>query len=450
MAAAAILAAALIVMAPGIVSGTTRKDAGRLTDSLTTVFEDAEESPEVLDPNPELTDYLAYAARQSPALKAAFYQWKALVEKSGYSGSLPDPMVSYGYFIESIETRVGPQNQRLSLRQEFPWFGTLGAKKDATMEAAWSAYEKFESEKLKLFYEVKAAYYDYYFLGRNLAIKRDNLELLTFWESVARAKYRVALTQHPDVIKAQVELGKLEDQIRSLENEVEPAATRLRTVLNFPDSVDLPLPTEIYVDEVSIDGDSVFAIALRNNPDLKSVARLIDKEDAERRLAGKTAFPNFTIGLDFIDTGSALDPTMKDSGKDAWMVSAGLSIPLWFGKNKARRNEAEAQYRKAQYEYSDAKNRLESFTARVVYNYEDALRKTRLYRDGLVPKAEQALNSSYAAYQADEIDFLTVLDAQRQLLEFQLMYEEARADLAVHRAEIEMITGRELDDMPPE
>jgi outer membrane protein TolC len=447
---AAILLTAIALLTPGWALGQSQKQARHLTDSLTTVYEGAEESGVRLGTDPVLDDYLAYAASQSPALKASFYRWKSLVEKSDYTGSRPDPTLSYGYFVESVETRVGPQVQRLSLRQAFPWFGTLGAKKDASTEAAWSAYEKFESEKLRLFYQIKAAYYDYYFLGRNLAIARENFELLTFWEAVASAKYRVALTQHTDVIKAQVELGKLEDQILSLEDMLEPAATRLRMILDLPDSVDVPLPTEIYVEEVSVDGDSVLTLALRNNPDLKSAARLIEKENAERRLAGKMSWPNFSVGLDFIDTGPALDPTIRDSGKDAWIVSAGLSVPLWFGKNKARKREAEARHRAAQYEYSDARNHLETFTEKVVFEYEDALRKTRLYRDGLVPKAEQALNSSYTAYQAGEMDFLNVLDAQRQLLDFQLMFEQARADLAVHRAEIEMITARELGAMRPE
>ena len=64
------------------------------------------------------------------------YTWKSDLEKTGYAGSLPDPIVVYGYLIEQVETRVGPQNQRVSLRQSFPWFGTLGDKKDIAFEMA--------------------------------------------------------------------------------------------------------------------------------------------------------------------------------------------------------------------------------------------------------------------------------------------------------------------------
>jgi outer membrane protein TolC len=99
-----------------------------------------------------------------------------------------------------------------------------------------------------------------------------------------------------------------------------------------------------------------------------------------------------------------------------------------------------------QYDYTEARNQLIAFTKMIVFEYANAMRKASLYRDGLVPKAEQALNAGYTAYQAGEADFLDLLDAQRQLLAFQLQLEKARTDLAIRRAEIEMIISREIDD----
>ncbi|MDH3215415.1 MAG: TolC family protein [Candidatus Krumholzibacteria bacterium] len=415
--------------------------ARHLSDSLATVYDRATTEAVGLAPTAQLEDYLAYAAKQSPALQAAFYQWKSLVERSGYTGALPDPWISYTYFIENVETRVGPQNQRFMLRQSFPWFGTLGARTDITLETANAAYQTFQSQTLKLFYQVKSAYYEYYYLGRDIAITRENLELLKFWESVARAKYRVGLKQHPDVIKAQVELGKLEDRLLTVEEMVRPVAARLRAVVNLPDTTHLPLPTEIEIEEVTVDRDSVVAQVFANNPDLKSLLHLIDREKAAKRLATKLSLPSFFVGVDYVQTGEAVNPTLKDSGKDPWMASAGISLPIWFGANKARTQEAEAQYRRARNNYVDAQNRLRALTEKILFEYEDALRKTRLYRDGLVPKAEQSLNANYTAYQAGETDFLDLLDAQRQLLDFQLQFERSRSNLAISRAEIELVAG---------
>jgi len=422
----------------------------RLADSLTTVYEIADGEAESTDSSgfdpgtASLEDYLGYAALRNPSLRAAFHDWKSALEKTGYAGALPDPRFSYSYFIERVETRVGPQIQTLKLQQAFPWFGTLGARKDISVESAGAAYQKYEAKKLQLFYKVKSAYYEFFFLGQAIAITRDNLELLKFWESIARAKYRVALKGHPDVIKAQVELGTLEDKLHTFEDMIDPVAARLKAVANLPDSLYLPLPVGLSVAEAAVDRDSVHIYVLANNPDLKSLLHVVEKGQAARRLAGKESYPDFVVGVGYINIGEAIDPNMPDSGKDAWTATVGITLPIWFGANKSRRQEAEAQYRHAQYNYAETVNRLRAITEQIVFEHEDALRKTQLYRDGLVPKAEQSLNANYTAYQAGETDFLNLLDAQRQLLDFQLKFERSRSNLAIRRAELEMIAGTDL------
>ena len=350
-------------------------------------------------------------------------------------------MLSYAYFIENVETRVGPQNQKFSIRQSFPWFGTLGSRKTIANEVANAAFRKYQAEKLKLFYSVKAAYYELYYLGRDIALTKDNLELLKFWESVARTKYKVALRKHPDLIKAQVELGMLEDRWLTLQDRIGPTAAHLKATVNLPDTTFIIVPAMVDVVEDEVELQTVIRDALQYNPNLNAMLHLIDKEQAEVRLAGKASLPNFTFGVDYIETGDALSPSMEESGKDPFVFGVGINLPIWFGKNNARKDEAKAKLQSAKYGYADAQNRLVALVEKIVFQYSDALRKTRLYRDGLIPKAQQALNASYTAYQVAETDFLNVLDAQRQLLAFQLRFERAVADLAIRRAKIDMITG---------
>ena len=416
-----------------------------VADSLSDSYEAEDHVPIQINSAATLNDYLAFAALNSPSLRQAFYRWKASLEKVGYAGALPDPMISYGRFIENVETRVGPQNQKLGIKQTFPWFGTLGSKKDMASEAANGAFRKFQAEKLKLYYTVKAAYYDLYYLGRDIALTKDNMELLKFWESVARTKYKVALRKHPDLIKAQVELGKLEDRLLSLQDKVLPTVVHLRSVVNLPDTTSISIPDTLDVVEVEVESETVMNDALQYNPNLNAMIHLINKERAGVRLAGKSSLPNFTFGVDYIETGDALNPALDGSGKDPWVVGVGINLPIWFGKNSAKKGEAKAKLQAAEYGYADAQNRLETLVEKILFQHSDALRKTRLYRDGLIPKAEQALNASYTAYQAAETDFLNVLDAQRQLLAFQLQLERAITNLATRRAEIEMLTGNELN-----
>ena len=423
--------------------GMDRDRAWDVADSLSSVLAD-DESSSAFNPDGGLPHYLSYAAKNNPELRASYYEWIAQLEKSGYAGALPDPILSYGSFIENVETRVGPQEHRLGLRQPYPWIGTLRAREDMAFEASNAAFKRFQANRLRLLYQVKAAYYELYYLARNIDITRENMELLTFWESVARAEYRVGLKKHPAVIKAQVELGKLEDKILSLESSIEPVRARLRAALNIADTTMLPLPSAIETTEAELSRDSVIALAEAHNPNLGAIRHIIEKEEAGVRLAGKSSFPSFTFGVDYIVTGDALNPSMPESGKDAWGLSIGMSLPIWFGKNRAKKSEARARYRAAAERYKETENQLTRIVELKLYEYDDALRRVQLYRDGLVPKGEQSLNAFYTAYQVGEADFLSVLDAQRELLEFELQYERSLTDLAKGKAELEMLTGTEL------
>lgn len=428
-------------MFAGPANASDRDTAKANAEKIQNQFTESDLANQPFDPSGGLDAYLAYAALHNEGLRSAFYGWKAQLEKSSAVSALPNPMLTYGYFIQSVETRVGPQQQRFGLKQSFPWFGTLGLKGDVAFEASNAAYEKFQAEKLKLFYRVKSAYYQYYFLGRQLSVTRDNFELLKFWESVLRTRYQASLEKHPDVIKAQVELGRLEDQIRSLEEKVEPTASQLRAVLDLPDTVDLPVPDSITFDTTDIPRDTLMAMVRGNNPDLMAIRHTIDMTKAGVKLANKSSYPKFSLGVDYIETGPALNPSLPESGKDPWMVSVGIDLPIWFGKNNAVKSEARARFSAAQHNLAQAENNLTAYTDKVRYDYEDNLRKISLYRDGLVPKAQQSLNATYASYEAGESDFLSVLDAQRQLLNFQLEYDRAFTNAAVKRAEMEMLAG---------
>ncbi|MBA7700831.1 hypothetical protein ES703_109556 [subsurface metagenome] len=126
---------------------------------------------------------------------------------------------------------MGPQRQKFGIMQVFPWFGKIEARTDAAAAAAKVARSRYEAEKLKLFWQVKDAFYEYLYLASAVEIARQNLELLKYFEEVARTRYMAAAGSHPDVIRAQVELAKIEDVLKSLEELREPTVARLNAVL---------------------------------------------------------------------------------------------------------------------------------------------------------------------------------------------------------------------------
>ncbi|HKK20735.1 MAG TPA: TolC family protein [candidate division Zixibacteria bacterium] len=385
-----------------------------------------------------LNDYLNYAEASNPAVKAAFYSWKAKERQISIDHSLPDPQLSYTNMFENGGTFTDFEKEKFGLSQMFPWFGTLGARKDVASGAAAAAYNKYEAEKLKVFYMVKAAYYSYYLLGREISITQDNFDLLTFWEKVLRARYAASMASQPDLIKVQVELGNLENNLTSLHAKQTVAESSLRAVLNLPDSVRLPFPDTVENFEAPIEASSIRADAFASNPDLQSMQNMIASAKASINVASKESYPSFMLGAMYTK-----QPAMGSIKMYPWEVNVGVSLPIWFGRNKAKREKARAMFNSAQESYADSRNQLSAYVDKVVFEYQDADRRRQLYGTGLIPKAQQALDVTYASYQADNTDFLSLLDAERQLLNFQLAYETSLATQATKLAEIEMLTGKE-------
>ncbi|MHC4719919.1 MAG: TolC family protein [Planctomycetota bacterium] len=391
-----------------------------------------------------LEDYLRYAALNNAALKASFEQWKAAIEEVPQAKSLPDPKFTYSYFIREVETRVGPQRQKFGIMQVFPWFGKIEARTDAAAAKAKAARKRYEAAKLELFWQVKDAFYEYLYLGSAVEIARQNLELLKHFEDVARTRYMAAAASHPDVIRAQVELAKLEDVLKSLEEFREPIMARLNAVLNRRSFELLPWPKKEEFEPVEVEREKVVVLLKQMNPEL--VAIDYDVEAARHRveLAKKKFWPDIGVGVDWIETDSAVGPGVSDSGKDPLVLMFSMNLPIWRENYKAGERQARSDVRRTEQQRIETENTIVARAEQVLYDFEDSNRKIRLYGDVLVPKAEELLAASETAYRSGVIDFLSVIDAQRTQLKFQLQYERAVTDNKQKLAELEMLVGTEL------
>ena len=380
----------------------------------------------------QLQDYLRCAASNNAGLKAAYEQWRAAVEQVPQAKSLPEPQLTYGYATEST-----PQRKMFEAMQMFPWFGTLEARADAASAAAKAALKQYETKKLELFYEVKQAFYEYSYLAKAISIANENLELLKHFEQVALARYVTSTALHPDVIRAQIELAMMENRLQTL-RETRPAiVARLNGILNKPTTGDLPWPEPPAYEQLSINSEQLQTIAAGNNPQLQALGYEIETARSNEKLAKKRFYPDIGVGV-------GVDSGMGDNGDDRVMAKVSLILPIWTDNYKAAQRQARAQLNKASQEKIQAENTLAAKVRQVLYEYQSSNREIRLYRNIVIPKAREMLAVSETAYQAGTIDFLSLVDAQRSLLQYQLEYEKAVAENAQRLAELEMLAGVQL------
>ena len=394
-----------------------------------------------------LADYTRYAQWHNPGLKRAFLRWKAALERVAPARALADPRLTYGYFVRQVETRVGPQEMRFGTAQTFPWKGTLDLKGRIALQQAEVERQRYEAVRRDLIFRVAAAYYDYYYLERALAVSEGNLRLLAYLEEVARARYRGGTGAHEAVLKAQVELGRLEDRLRSLRERRRPALVRLNAALGRSAFAPVSVVDTLPIADFPFAEEQLVARLQATNPALQLSLAQSQTAALEVELAGKRRYPDLTLAVDYIRTGAARSGASPvDNGKDPLVAMATINLPIWRASYRAGERAAEAGQRAALYAHQDEVAQLVAELELVLYKRRDAESRTALYRDSLLPKAEQALNVAQQAFAAGRSDFLAVIDAHRALLEFQLAYERARTDQALYLAEIEKLAGAPLSN----
>ena len=219
---------------------------------------------------------------------------------------------------------------------------------------------------------------------------------------------------------------------------------KLAASTNLPPDTEFPWPPAVPVMLLCVTDEELFKDLPEYSPQIKRFEHLEAREKAGIELAKKEYYPDVTFGIEDIITGSALMPNTPDSGKDAIIASVTVNIPFWWEKRKAAVREGHAKLASATKGAEALKRSLLSDMELALYKYRDAQRKIDLYRNALIPKAEEALGVTLEAFQAGTRSSLDLIDAEKTLLEFELSYLRALADQAQRVAELEWLLGKEI------
>lgn len=373
----------------------------------------------------DLNRYLHTAAENNPGLKVKFNEYMAALEIAPQVSTLPDPQIAFGYFIQPVETRVGPQQFKFGASQMFPWIGTLKAKENAAIQAAKAKYEVFEEAKSKLFNEVSATYYNSYFNHKALDITLENIQILNTFRKLANIKFEAGMVSAVDEYRIEIEIGELENQLALIRDNQWVLKVMFNKLLNvdkdakivIPDllwDTDFPLTRQAALDSINQFNHQLLSL------DFQQLALQYKKE-----VANNLGKPSFKIGLDYTIVGKG---TNNLAGTDILMLpSVGITIPLYRNKYNAMVKEVVYLETAKEYEKVNKINILETLFENGWKNYMDASRRIALYKSQLV-LAQKSVNILEVDYATGNKNFEEILRMERKVLKFNLELEKARAD----------------------
>jgi outer membrane protein, heavy metal efflux system len=386
-----------------------------------------------------LSGVVREALAVNPEIVAARQQWAAASQRIAQARSLDDPTLSVQWWNTPESFNLGQaQNTIIGLSQKLPFPGKLVLQEEVASRSADITEQALRAKEREMIARVKQAYYDLFLSHKAIQIHHEQIELLTQFLQTAIAKFRTGKGSQVDVLKAQVELSTLHQQLPVLEQRRESAQAKINTLLNKDPRTPLGLPEEPRVERFNKDLDELFQIAADARPEVKAAGLAIQRNEHTRALAHRQYYPDATVSVQRFQNFHATD------GFGAIMA---INVPFAFWtkpKYDAAVQEAGAAVAAARADLQTLEN-LTRFQIRdVLAKVRASWEVTLLYRTTVLPQAEQSLASARAGYRAGRTDFLNLIEADRALREFQLAYYRALVDWQQRVAELEQVVGREL------
>jgi outer membrane protein, heavy metal efflux system len=390
-----------------------------------------------------LKEWIQEALENNPRLEAAHQRMLSTEKAIPQAGALPDPQLSFGLSnlpVNSFSFNQEPMTGKvIGIMQMFPFPGKLSLSTDiAEYEAAAVKYQK-EEIRNQIIQMVKKAYFDLYAVDRAIETTEKNKALMKQFIHMAETKYKTGSGLQQDVLRAQVEISKLEDEFIMWKQKRISVTARLNALLNRPvytriekTSLGLMIPDgpkkRFSAEEIE-----------KNRPLLKAWHQKIQKAETEVELTERDVLPDFMVGASYRQRSDLADMRQMT---DFFSATLSVDIPLYMNrKQKAKAAEREMAFKAVKSEYENIKIKVLSEIESILAELERNRKRVELYKGGLLIQAQQSLESAQAGYKVGKVDFLTLINNRMLLQNYELQYFFAVSDFHKSLAEYELSVG---------
>ena len=398
------------------------------------------------EPPPEnLATLVNTALSNNPELRASASRWEMFKSRVRQAGSLDDPMLTLkiqnGILIDPVNFNRDPMTQKvIGISQQLPYFGKRALREEVAAREAEAQHYSHEERALELTRMVKEAYYQISSTDHQIHILHQNLEVIDTFITLAQTKYAVGQGTQQDIFKAQLEHSKLLDMQITLEQQRKSLAIGLNAILyrapntpvgRIPDfGIGAPLPS----------AEKLMAMAEENRPALKGLRAQVLKGAGSYELAQKEYYPDFNVFFEYMQRQSA----PGSDGADMYSLGVSFNLPVRKERRQAMLAESSSEMSMAAEELNATSNSIASGIADLLAQMERRRKLVELYQTGIIPQAEQSLESATIGYRVNKVDFLTLLDNRSTLFNYEHEYYDSLADYQVKKAQLEALIGQEL------
>jgi outer membrane protein TolC len=223
--------------------------------------------------------------------------------------------------------------------------------------------------------------------------------------SAANARYGSGTSPQSDVLRAEVEVARLDALARALVGEVRGAEAMLNTSLALDADMPVPALATLALPQ-TVPAWSVIKAALSSRPELAAGRAEIARADADVQVMRDMYRPMATIR-----TG----PSYTMAEGRGWMAMVGLSLPIWRSKLRAGVAEAQAMRSMAEADLRATARMIEGEAAVAVSQLQAARDRQTALNTDVLPRARMSIEPAVASYASGQLPLVSVIEAIQAL-----------------------------------
>lgn len=372
------------------------------------------------------------ALLDEPGHAALLARAEALGEQATVAGQLSDPMMRIGLANYPIESggfsTEGMTQAQLGFRQSFPSGDSreFGNQKFSALSQAMST--SAVARERDVLTNVRSAWLETYYWQHARDIVTESRPFFADLVTVTLSLYAVGRKTQQDVLRAELELGRLDDRLIEINRRHEQALAALSewagSAASRPVASKLPQWGVLPAIEVLQEN-------LMSHPTILSADAKVDASDAGIGLAEEDNKPDWSLDLVYGYREGNL-PT-GEPRSDFISLSVTTQLPF-FGKNRQDRSLAAALKERSASEF-EKEMLLRSLTSQLGAAYarwQDLSRRVTLYESQILALSEEHARAALLAYQSDAGDFADVMrghidDLNTRLDHIRLQVERAQS-----------------------
>jgi outer membrane protein TolC len=217
---------------------------------------------------------------------------------------------------------------------------------------------------------------------------------------------------------------------------------KINTLLNRRPDAPLGAAQPLEYLDVTLSLDELYDLGIEHKQEIQKQKVAISKMELMMEMAGKMSTPDASAGNSYFEARTGIR-----SGTDMMPMTfmtnrtANPRTSAWFAKDDAYVREVEVKVDAMEQMITNMEDKTRFMIKMHHFGADTAKRSVALYENTLLPQAQQSLEAAFSAYQAAKVGFLSLLDAQRTLLNFSLAKQKALLEHRQHTAQLEQTVG---------